>query len=276
MDSLKLFYVSSELIPFSESYSLSTFSRRLSAILHEKMDVDIRLTKPKYGFISERKYILREVIRLKEMPVEFAGKERLVSMKSAFIPETRVQVYFMEDDQYFKPLPELLYKARNGRIFKDNDERFAFFARVALDTLKNLYWAPDVIMCNDWQMSFIPQLLKEQYLDDEFYQNMKSAFVLHSLDEYRNFSKKSFEMLGLDPSSKGDLVDNVKTAIDNADYVIAVNDESGTLMADINANKEIKKSFEQSDHLVVDIPKNSDGTIWLKAADDIEAALRNL
>ena len=83
-------------------------------------------------------------------------------------------------------------------------------------------------------------------------------------------------MLGLDPSSKGDLVDNVKTAIEHADYVIAVNDESGTLMADINANKEIKKTFEQSNYLVVDIPKNSDGTIWLKVADDIEAALRNL
>ena len=109
MAPLKLFYVSSEVAPFAEATSVANFSQRFSSILHEKADVDIRLTKPKYGFISERKYVLREVIRLKEMPVEFGGEERVVSLKSAFIPETRVQVYFMQDDEYFKPLPELLY-----------------------------------------------------------------------------------------------------------------------------------------------------------------------
>ena len=173
MTPLKLFYVASEVAPFAETSTVATFSQRFSSILNEKSDVDIRLTKPKYGFISERKYVLREVIRLKEIDVNFADKQRTVSMKSAFIPETRVQIYFMEDDEYFKPLPELIYKARNGRVFKDNDERFAFFSRVALDTLKCLFWAPDVIICNDWQMSFIPRLLRDQYKKDEFYSNMK-------------------------------------------------------------------------------------------------------
>jgi len=276
MAPLKLFYVSSEVAPFSETSTVATFSRRFSSILNDRADVDIRLTKPKYGFISERKYVLREVIRLKEIPVNFGGEDRIASMKSAFIPETRVQIYFMEDDQYFKPLPELLYKARNGRVFKDNDERFAFFARVALDTLKRLYWSPDIIICNDWQMSFIPRLLKEQYKDDLFYENMKTAFFLHSFDDYRMFSKDSYQKLNLIPEGRGKYFDNVKSAIEHADFVVAINDEKGSLMEDLKSNRTIKKIFEQSQHLVVDLPKNADRSIWVNATNDIEAALRKI
>ena len=111
MSQLKVFYLCSELMPFSETYSLASFSKRLTSVLHEKDNYDIRLMKPKYGFISERKYILREVIRLKDMEIEFDNAERLMNIKSAFIPETRVQVYFLQDDEYYKPLPQLLYKA---------------------------------------------------------------------------------------------------------------------------------------------------------------------
>jgi len=276
MAPLKIFYVASEVAPFAETSTVATFSQRLSSILNDKTDVDIRLTKPKYGFISERKYVLREVIRLKEILVNFGGEDRIVSMKSAFIPETRVQIYFMEDEQYFKPLPELIYKARNGRVFKDNDERFALFSRVALDTLKRLFWAPDVLICNDWQMSFIPRLLKEQYKDDPFYSNMKSAFFLHTLDDYRMFSKESYGKLDLAPEGKGKYLDNVKSAIENADYVVAINDEKGSLMDDLKGNKEINKIFEQSDHMVVDLPKNASRSVWVDAANDIEAALRKI
>ena len=191
MNKLKIFYLCSELTPFSESYNLASFSNRLCSALHDKDNYDIRLLKPKYGFISERKYILREVIRLKDMPIEFDNKERLMNIKSAFIPETRVQVYFLQDDEFYKPLSQLLYKAKNGRILSDNDMRFALFAKVALDTLKRLYWKPDIIICNDWQASFVPQLLKERYSDDDFYKDIKTAFLVHSVDDYRKFSSKS-------------------------------------------------------------------------------------
>ena len=92
MPPMKLFYLTSELAPFSMTTNLANFSRKLCTILHNKDDIDIRLTKPKYGFISDRKYILREVIRLKDMPIIFNEKERLVNLKSAFIPESRVLV----------------------------------------------------------------------------------------------------------------------------------------------------------------------------------------
>ena len=128
MPPLKLYYLSAEVAPFSETYELAMFSRKITSKLHDKEDVDIRVSQPKYGYVSERKYILREVIRLKDIPVIFNEERHVINMKSCFIPETRVQVYFMENNPLYKSLPDLIYKARNGRIFSDIDERFAFFA----------------------------------------------------------------------------------------------------------------------------------------------------
>ena len=220
MAPMKLFYLTSELAPFSQTSNLAIFSRKISTILHNKDDIDIRLTKPKYGFISERKYILREVIRLKDMPIIFNNKERLANLKSAFIPESRVQVYFIEDEKYFKPLPELLYKARNGRTYSDNDERFALFAKIALDTLKKLYWPPDYIICNDWQMSMVPQLLKECYIEDDFYKNIKVISLIHSIDDNRFYSSSSFTKVGLTKYPNSKRIDNMIQSINFSDLSV--------------------------------------------------------
>jgi len=115
--SKKIFYLSSEVEPFSNTYSLSQFSQKVCSKLHNIPDFDIRLNQPKYGYISERKYILREVIRLRDMLIDFSDGQDSVNLKSAFIPNTRVQIYFTESEKYFKPTIELLYKAYAIPIF---------------------------------------------------------------------------------------------------------------------------------------------------------------
>ena len=180
MAPLKLYYLSAEVAPFSETYELATFSRKITSKLHNKEDIDIRVSQPKYGYVSERKYILREVIRLKDIPVMFNEEKHIINMKSCFIPETRVQVYFMENNPLYKSLPDLIYKARNGRIFSDIDERFAFFSMAAIDTLTSLFWAPDVFICNDWQTSFLPILFNmpiKNYLIATAVGSLPSMFV---------------------------------------------------------------------------------------------------
>ncbi len=276
MAPLKVFYLTAEILPFCETYKLATFTRKVTSIFHDNPDIDVRLIQPKYGFISERKYVLREVIRLKDMEVSFNGKLHLVNLKSAFIPETRVQVYFMENEKYFKPVPELLYKARNGRIFKDNDEKFAYFARVALDTLKKLYWPPDVIICNDWQMSFIPQLLKNQYAEDDFYKNIKTAFIVHSVNDYRNFTQNSFKTLELEPPSKSKIIDNMSQAMEHSDINILMNYEDESPIEDLQKNEKLNKIFEQTNHSVVDIGKDAMKSDWRKVAKSIETSLRDI
>ena len=276
MAPLKLYYLSAEVAPFSETYELASFSRKITSKLHDKEDVDIRVSQPKYGYVSERKYILREVIRLKDIPVIFNEEKHVINMKSCFIPETRVQVYFVENNPLYKILPDLIYKARNGRIFSDIDEKFAFFALSAIDTLTSLFWAPDIFICNDWQTSFVPILLRERFKQEEFYSNMKSVYIIHSINDYRKYSKHTYDMLGLTPGESGKLVDNHICAIENADLTIAMNYESSNLMENMKKQKKLFAAFESNNSMIIDIPKKSNREVWKEAANTIESVCKKL
>ena len=276
MAPLKLYYLSAEVAPFSETYELASFSRKITSKLHDKEDVDIRVSQPKYGYVSERKYILREVIRLKDIPVIFNEEKHVINMKSCFIPETRVQVYFVENNPLYKILPDLIYKARNGRIFSDIDEKFAFFALSAIDTLTSLFWAPDIFICNDWQTSFVPILLRERFKQEEFYSNMKSVYIIHSINDYRRYSKHTYDMLGLTPGESGKLVDNHICAIENADLTIAMNYESSNLMENMKKQKKLFSAFESNNSMTIDMPKKSNREIWKETANTIESVCKKL
>ena len=276
MAPLKLYYLSAEVAPFSETYELASFSRKITSRLHDKEDVDIRVSQPKYGYVSERKYILREVIRLKDIPVIFNEEKHVINMKSCFIPETRVQVYFVENNPLYKILPDLIYKARNGRIFSDIDEKFAFFALSAIDTLTSLFWAPDIFICNDWQTSFVPILLRERFKQEEFYSNMKSVYIIHSINDYRKYSKHTYDMLGLTPGESGKLVDNHICAIENADLTIAMNYESSNLMENMKKQKKLFAAFESNNSMIIDIPKKSNREVWKETANTIESVCKKL
>lgn len=276
MAPLKLYYLSAEVAPFSETYELASFSRKITSKLHDKENLDIRVSQPKYGYVSERKYILREVIRLKDIPVIFNEEKHVINMKSCFIPETRVQVYFVENNPLYKILPDLIYKARNGRIFSDIDEKFAFFALSAIDTLTSLFWAPDIFICNDWQTSFVPILLRERFKQEEFYSNMKSVYIIHSINDYRKYSKHTYDMLGLTPGESGELVDNHICAIENADLTIAMNYESSNLMENMKKQKKLFAAFESNNSMIIDIPKKSNREVWKETANTIESVCKKL
>ena len=276
MAPLKLYYLAAEVAPFSETYQLASFSRKFTNRLHLKTNIDIRVSQPKYGFISERKYILREVIRLKDLPIIFNNEKHIINMKSAFIPETRVQVYFIENNDLYKKLPDLIYKARNGRVFSDIDERFSFFNKAALDTLQSLFWAPDIIICNDWQTSLVPTLLKEQYVRKDFYSNIKSVYMIHSINNYRKFSKSAYNMLSIEPSQSGKQIDNHLHAMEHADLTIALNYESDKLMDKLKKQKNLLEKFESTNHLIIDVPKKTNREVWDNIANAIESACKNL
>jgi starch synthase len=276
MPPLKLYFLAAEVTPFSETYELASFSRKITSRLHDKTDIDIRISQPKYGYVSERKYVLREVIRLKDIPVIFNGEKHIINMKSCFIPETRVQVYFMENNLLYKSLPDLIYKARNGRVFSDIDVRFAFFSLAAIDTLTSLFWAPDIFICNDWQTAFIPTLLQEQFKQVEFYSQMKSVYLIHSIDNYRNYAKSTFEMLNLTSDNSKQLIDNHIYAINNSDLTIAINYESVKLMDKMKKQKKLFEAFESNNSMVIDIPKKTNSETWQEVSNSIESACRKL
>tara|TARA_B100000212_G_scaffold135624_1_gene102031 strand:- start:22764 stop:23594 length:831 start_codon:yes stop_codon:yes gene_type:complete len=269
--SKKIYYLSSEVDPFSNTYSLSEFSQKVCSRLHDIEDFDIRLNQPKYGYISERKYILREVIRLRDMLIEFNSGEDSVNLKSAFIPNSRVQIYFTESEKHFKPLMELLYKSKNGRYYKDNDLKFSFFCKVALETIKRLFWQPDIIVCNDWQMSMLPILLKKIYKNDEYYKNIKTVFFLHSIDENRVYSNESYKYVGLDGGSSE--IDNLEQAILHSDYLVIVDDEKKNLSKQFKKHKKLFNAHKKTKTMYLTVPEKSK---WSDVSKKIETLLRKI
>ena len=259
---LKIFYISSEVDPFSNTYILSKIAKKIAIKFQDNPEVEIRLLHPKYGFISERKYILREVIRLKDFPVDFNGKEKLVSIKSAFIPESRAQIYFLEDEAYFKPVPELLYKSRNGRIFKDNSEKFLLFSKVALETLKQLLWVPDLIICNDWQTAYLPALFKEQYGNIDTFKNTKIIYTMLSINDYRYYSNDALSKIGLTlPKDGSKEQDSLVSAIENSDKVVCF-DFDKSLSNDLSKKASINKVLKSANHEFINMPKTPGFSDW--------------
>ena len=281
MSTLKVYYLSSEIAPFSKTYSLAHFSRRICSAFQER-DFDIRLIQPKYGYISERKFILREVIRLRDMPITFNGEERIGSVKSAFIPNSKVQVYFMEDRQYFKPVTNLLYKARNGRMLKDNPERYAYFARVALENLKHLFWKPDIIICNDWQMSFVPILYQLQYAQQEFYRDIKVVFLMHTANQNAYFPKASYDTIDLFSGAddrlteSAETLNNLELALKFAHHSWAVHGPDDQLAQDLSGAPDIANLIKSERKVgTLEVASDTDEA-WVKSADRLEKYLRNL
>tara|TARA_Y100001970_G_scaffold271430_1_gene366664 strand:- start:2924 stop:3757 length:834 start_codon:yes stop_codon:yes gene_type:complete len=222
--SKKIYFSTTEIIPFASVSSLAEFSTSVPLHLQE-LGHDIRTILPKYGFISERKYILREVIRLREIPFEFCGENEVASAKSAFIPKTRVQVYFLENEYWFKPLTNLLYKSKNGRVLIDNPERYAYFSKAVISTLPHLFWVPDIFVCNGWQSALIPTIYKNEYEGtNDFYDDIKTVLVIHDLDEYSLADKSELLGFGIEvPSSlKGNKVNLYDVASYYADAILII------------------------------------------------------
>jgi starch synthase len=246
--SLKLFYLTTEISPFAETSHLGKYSVHVPLAL-QIAGHDVRTMIPKYGFVSERKYILREVIRLREIPFEFDGEDVVASAKSAFIPKTRVQVYFLENTKWYKSLTNLLYKSKNGRILAENDERYGYFSKAAIAILPHLFWKPDVVICNGWQSAMVPLIYQQIYDSEKFYGKVKTVLTVHSVDEYCKFTRKSYEKVGvtLPANIKGDSVNCYEVAAPFADLIIAVDSPKNNVTAKLLKLPGVK---EHEDKLV--------------------------
>ena len=253
---LKIYYLSSEIKPFSETGQLASFSREFSSTLKNYKDIDIRLIQPKYGFISDRRYILREVIRLKNLSIEFMGTEHLVNLKSGFIPGTRVQVYFMEHEKYFSNSSELIYKSRNGRVYSDNNEKFTFFIKAAIETLKKLYWIPDYIICSNWQMSMASIMLKNIYKDQ--LKDTKIVYMIHEINDLYNFESDIYKNLNINLPNRKKNQNNLINSVALSDYVYIFNDKNKTCEKYINKHKKIKEALKNTKYEFIDYSDSLD------------------
>ena len=171
----KILFVNAEMYPFLPETRISSVCRELPQGIQERHR-EIRAFMPRYGCINERKNQLHEVIHLSGMNIIIADVDRPLVIKVASISSARIQVYFIDNEDYFRR--KQLYADENGKFFADNGERAIFFARGVLETVKKLRWAPDVIHCSGWITHVLPLYLKKAYKDDPIFSNSKVVLSL--------------------------------------------------------------------------------------------------
>ena len=172
----RVLFVNSEMFPYLPESPIAKIGRFLPQSIQERKK-EIRSFMPRYGCINERKNQLHEVIRLSGMNIVINDVDRPLVIKVASISAARMQVYFIDNEDYFHR--KSVYHDAEGQFFKDNGERAIFFARGVLETVKKLRWAPDVIHCQGWISQILPIYLKKAYKDDPIFSNSKVVLSLY-------------------------------------------------------------------------------------------------
>ncbi len=238
----RVLFVNSEIFPYLPETEIANIGRFLPQGVQERKK-EIRSFMPRYGCINERKNQLHEVIRLSGMNIVINDVDRPLVIKVASISAARMQVYFIDNEDYFHR--KSIYHDAEGNFFGDNGERAIFFARGVLETVKKLRWAPDVIHCQGWISQILPIYLKKAYIDDPIFS--KSRIVLSLYDDMptTDFPADLKERVLFGGVSEDDLkVLENPTGINLAK--LAVDYSDGIIMGSENIDEELVKYCGES------------------------------
>ncbi|MCQ2973706.1 MAG: glycogen/starch synthase [Bacteroidales bacterium] len=191
MEKQKVLFVSQEITPYLPETEMSLIGRNLPQGIQEKKR-EIRAFMPRYGCINERRNQLHEVIRLSGMNLIIDDTDHSLVIKVASIQSARMQVYFIDNEDFFQRKGIVCDK--DGKYYADNDERAIFFARGVLETVKKLRWKPELVHCHGWISSLVPLYLKNAFKEDPLFSKSKVVYSIYN-DEFpdsfpANFAKK--------------------------------------------------------------------------------------
>ncbi len=225
MKDKRILFVSSEVVPYLPETELSSTAFFAAKNAHSK-GIQTRIFMPRYGVINERRHQLHEVIRLSGMNLVVNDMDMPLIIKVASIPKERMQVYFIDNEEYFKR--KAVFSDEDDQLFPDNDERAIFFAKGVIETVKKLNWAPDIIHVHGWMASLLPLYLKEYYKEEPLFTDslVVTSLYNNAFDGSLNkdlMSKIKFDMEDAKLSSTlsdPSFVNISKSAIDNSDAVI--------------------------------------------------------
>ncbi len=240
---LKVLFVTSEVYPFVKTGGLADVSSALPQSISE-MGHEVRIVVPKYGAVDERKFKIHEVVRLKDLQVKIGDKDVTFSLKSCFLPgqKVRVQIYFLDNSEYFASRNSLYIDPSTGKDYSDNDERFILLCRSVFELISKLGWVPDIIHCNDWQCGLIPAYLKTVY-KNELFSNFKILFTVHNLAYQGQFPRSTFWKTGLPEelnSEKGiEIYDKINFMKSGLLYADTINTVSQSYANEIRTDEEL-------------------------------------
>ena len=241
MRKARVLFISSEIHPYLELTEQSKIARYLPQGIQER-GKEIRTFMPKFGNINERRNQLHEVIRLSGMNLIIDDSDHPLIIKVASIQAARMQVYFIDNEEYFQRKHTI--RDADGTFFNDNDDRAIFFARGVLETVKKLGWSPDIIHCHGWMTALIPLLIKTSYKEDPMFHNSKVVYSLYNDSFEEPFNSNFGKKILMDGLSANDVKD-----IKDPNYVsltkLAMNWSDAVVKSSPTINDQVESAFKK-------------------------------
>jgi len=198
----RILFVSHEINPYLPENYMSYMGRQLP---QEAQDFgkEIRLFMPRFGKVNERRHQLHEVIRLSGMNLIVDDTDHPLIIKVASIQPTRMQVYFIDNEEFFRR--KATFWDEDEEFFEDNDERSIFFSRGVFETVKKLGWMPEIIHVNGWFSSLMAVFQKTFYADDPLFADAKVVFSIYGEEFEESFDPRMWEKMLYDGMIEEDL-----------------------------------------------------------------------
>ncbi|EJF53022.1 glycogen synthase [Saprospira grandis DSM 2844] len=179
-DKKRILVVSQAFKPYTTASEIAEIARQYTQYIQEQ-GAELRILMPRYGLINERRHRLHEVVRLSGMNINVSDEDYPLLIKVASLPGTRMQVYFLDNDDFFKR--KQLFLDKDEQPFEDNMSRMTFFCKGVIETVKKFGWAPDLIHCHGWMSSLLPAYLKNHYKNEPIFQDSQLVYSAYPVDE---------------------------------------------------------------------------------------------
>lgn len=222
----RVLFVNQEISPYLPETPMSLLGRNLPQATQEH-GKEIRIFMPRYGNINERRNQLHEVIRLSGMNLIINDTDHPLIIKVASIQKARMQIYFIDNDDFFTKRKYTVYD-HGGKFCEDNDDRSVFFNRGVIETVRKLNWSPDIIHCNGWMTSLMPVFIKRAFKDNPLFNESKIIYSVYN-DGFDGVLRSGFDkkmklpgitVKDLKYYKEPSFVNLTKAAIDYSDGVI--------------------------------------------------------
>ncbi len=247
MEKTKVLFVTQSINPFMEEHSFAALVRKLSQGTQES-DREIRVFMPRFGVINERRHQLHEVIRLSGMNLIINDTDHPLIIKVASIPQARMQVYFIDNDEFFKR--KNVFHDKSEKFHEDNAERALFFSRGVLETVKKLGWTPDIVHCHGWMTGFTPMYLRKMYAQDPHFSDVKIVYSAYDTNADEVLAGDVLAKLSFDDVSEKDASEMKEPSVLNMNK-LAIRYADGIVYGSEALNKDLTSYIDKSDKPVL-------------------------
>ena len=242
MEKKRILIVTQEMDPYLNLTQAAKIANSLPKYIQEN-GMEIRVLMPKFGNINDRRHRLHEVVRLSGINVIINDEDYPLVIKVASLPGARLQVYFLDNEDFFKR--KNVFEDDDNNFYEDNSDRMIFFCKGSIETVRKFGWSPDIIHCIGWMTSLIPLYLKTTYKNDPIFTNSKVVYTV-SQNSFENKLNKNFaDQIQISESITQKHIDFFKDG-DNTSLTIGGSEFADALIVEESLDEKVSKYVKKT------------------------------